>query len=263
MRSYPAIARIHIHPHHQHARNKEYNVADVVPTFPQRRAILDLKTQRDKLHQYQRRIKVLTDRETDIARQMLAAGDTKRARTALRKKKYQESLLAKTDAQLEQLEKLTANVEFAQIQKDVVFGLQQGTKVLKEIHAEMGGLEHVEKLMGETADAIAYQNVSLLSRNQMWDGDLEVSCLSLKRALTGCSRVQEVSEMLGGKISNQDEDEVDDELAALQAEIERPELLPEPLPEVPDTKLPTSEERPVKQPAKIKQQEPERQAMLA
>lgn len=91
---------------------------------------------------------------------MLAQGDKKRALTALRKKKYQESLLAKTDAQLEQLEKLTASVEFAQIQKDVVFGLQQGTKVLQEIHAEMGGLEHVEKLMGETADAIAYQNVS-------------------------------------------------------------------------------------------------------
>lgn len=119
-----------------------------------------MKNQRDKLHQYQRRIKVLTDRETDIARQMLAKGDRGRALIALRKKKYQETLLNQTDSQLEQLEKLTANVEFALIQKDVVFGLQQGTKVLNEIHAEMGGLENVEKLMGDTADAIAYQNVS-------------------------------------------------------------------------------------------------------
>lgn len=123
------------------------------------RAILDMKIQRDRLHQYQRRITVLTDKETDIAKQMLAKGDKKRALLALRRKKYQESLLTKTDAQLEQLERLTASVEFAQIQKDVVFGLQQGTKVLSEIHAEMGGIEHVEKLMGETADAIAYQNV--------------------------------------------------------------------------------------------------------
>lgn len=118
-----------------------------------------MKIQRDRLHQYQRRITVLTDKETDIAKQMLAKGDKKRALLALRRKKYQESLLTKTDAQLEQLERLTASVEFAQIQKDVVFGLQQGTKVLSEIHAEMGGIEHVEKLMGETADAIAYQNV--------------------------------------------------------------------------------------------------------
>jgi charged multivesicular body protein 6 len=119
-----------------------------------------MKNQRDKLHQYQRRITVLTNREKEIAREMLAKGDKPRALLALRRKKYQESLLSKTDGQLEQLEKLTSSVEFALVQKDVVFGLQQGTQVLNEIHKEMGGLEHVEKLMGETADAVAYQQVS-------------------------------------------------------------------------------------------------------
>lgn len=125
-----------------------------------------MKNQRDKLHQYQRRITVLTDRETAIAKEMLAKGDKKRALLALRRKKYQESLLAKTDAQLEQLEKLTSSVEFALVQKDVVFGLQQGTNVLNQIHKEMGGLDHVEKLMGETADAIAYQQASTI---YTWD----------------------------------------------------------------------------------------------
>ncbi|KAI1460753.1 charged multivesicular body protein 6 [Annulohypoxylon moriforme] len=194
----------------------------------QDKAILDLKLQRDKLHQYQRRITVLTDKETAVARQMLAAGDKKRALLALRRKKYQESLLEKTDAQLAQLEQLTRNVEFALIQKDVVFGLQQGTKVLKEIHAEMGGVEHVEKLMGETADAIAYQ--------------------------------KEVSEMLGGRITNQDEDEVEDELAALELEVNGPA----PLPNVPDTKLPKAEVA-EQQAAAPQEQEPEqeRRAMLA
>jgi hypothetical protein len=121
-----------------------------------------MKIQRDRLHQYQKKIVVLTDKETDVARQMLAKGDKERALLALRRKKYQESLLSKTDAQLAQLEQLTANVEFAQIQKDVVFGLQQGTRVLTEIHGEMGGIDKVEKLMGETADAIAYQKVCRL-----------------------------------------------------------------------------------------------------
>lgn len=137
------------------AQSKERNSANT-----QHRAILDMKNQRDKLHQYQRRITVLTSREKEIAKQMLAKGDKPKALLALRRKKYQESLLEKTDAQLEQLEKLTSSVEFALVQKDVVFGLQQGTSVLKEIHKEMGGLEHVEKLMGETADAVAYQQVS-------------------------------------------------------------------------------------------------------
>jgi Snf7 protein len=126
------------------------------------RAILDMKLQRDKLRQYQKRITVLTDKETAMAKQMLAAGNKSGALLALRRKKYQETLLSKTDSQLAQLEQLTSNVEFALIQKDVMYGIQQGTKVLNEIHAEMGGLEGVEKMMGENEEAIAYQKVRIL-----------------------------------------------------------------------------------------------------
>ena len=101
----------------------------------------------------------MTDRETAIARECLRLDDRPRALLALRRKKYQVSLLKKTDAQLDQLEKLIGSVEFALVQKDVVFGLSQGTKVLQTIHKEMGGLEGVEKLMGETEEARAYQEV--------------------------------------------------------------------------------------------------------
>lgn len=66
--------------------------------------------------------------------------------------------------------------------------------------------------------------------------------------------------MLGGKISNQDEDEVEDELAALEAELSEPQ--PQPLPNVPDTELSTQVTKPERQPAKVKQKL-ERQAMLA
>ncbi|KAK6070565.1 snf7 family protein [Seiridium cupressi] len=192
----------------------------------QDRAILDLKLQRDKLHQYQRRILPLVARETEIAKQMLAANDKPKALLALRRKKYQEQLLEKTDAQLQQLEQLVRNVEFAQIQKDIVFGLQQGTKVLKEINAEMGGIERVEMLMGESAEAIAYQN--------------------------------EISEMLGGRITNQDEEEVEDELAALEAEINGPTKLPD----VPNNKLPeTPQAEP--EPARSKQRQETREAIPA
>ena len=123
------------------------------------RAILDMKIQRDKLRQYQKRITVLTDREKAIAKECLAKGDVNKAKLALRRKKYQEGLIAKTDAQLAQLEQLTSDVEFALVQKDVIFGLQQGTSVLKEIHREMGGIENVEKLLGESEEARAYQEV--------------------------------------------------------------------------------------------------------
>lgn len=137
------------------------------------RAILDLKNQRDKLHAYQKRILALTTRETAIAKTCLAQSNTNnnnkenndrararaRALLALRRKKFQESLLTKTDAQLAQLEQLTGQVEFAVVQKDVLFGLQQGARVLGAIHAEMGGIDGVERLMGETEEARAYQEV--------------------------------------------------------------------------------------------------------
>ncbi|GAB7325462.1 hypothetical protein MBLNU13_g09479t1 [Cladosporium sp. NU13] len=147
----------------------------------QDKAILDMKVQRDKLQQYQKRIKIVTDRETEVAHQQLA-----------------------------QLQALTSDVEFALVQKDVVFGLQQGTAVLKEIHKEMGGLEKVELIMSETEEAQAYQN--------------------------------EINELLGGKMSNEDEDEVEDELLAMEREAngvpampDAPTRVQEPMPEVPSS----------------------------
>ncbi len=118
-----------------------------------------MKLQRDKLRQYALRIQTLTSRETEIARECLRQNQKPRALLALRRKKYQESLLAKTDQQLAQLEVLTSDVEFALVQKDVVFGLQRGTEVLREIHREMGGLERVEMILGESAEAREYQEV--------------------------------------------------------------------------------------------------------
>ncbi|MCJ1355084.1 MAG: Vacuolar protein sorting-associated protein 20 [Icmadophila ericetorum] len=173
----------------------------------QDRAILEMKIQRDKLHQYQKKVTALTTRETAIAKECLARGDKSRALLALRRKKYQESLLAKTDAQLEQLQSLTSDVEFSLVQKDVLYGLQQGTSVLKMIQKEIGGIDQVEKLLGENDEARAYQ--------------------------------REVSEMLaGGGMSNGDEDEVEDELEALQREVEGVKVEPTPkLPEVPNGDL--------------------------
>ena len=170
---------------------------------------------------------MLTDKETDVARQMLAKGDKRRALLALRRKKYQETLLSQTDAQLAQLEQLTSKVEFAQIQKDVVFGLQQGTKVLTQIHAEMGGIEHVEKLMGETADAIAYQ--------------------------------QEISDMLGGKLTAQDDEEVDEELEALEREMAGDKTAEE-LPSVPDANLPEREQQAARKAQEQAQEQAQAQA---
>lgn len=55
---------------------------------------------------------------------------------------------------------MTSQVEFALVQKDVLYGLQQGTQVLQTINKEMGGIDAVERLIGESEEARAYQEVS-------------------------------------------------------------------------------------------------------
>lgn len=84
---------------------------------------------------------------------------------------------------------------------------------------------------------------------------------------------QEVSDMLGGRISNQDEDEVEEELAALEAEVAaknqpQPAVpvqpVPQvPLPNVPDTELPSTPSRAEEERQQQRQRQEERQAMLA
>ncbi|KAF8760830.1 charged multivesicular body protein 6 [Rhizoctonia solani] len=122
----------------------------------QDRAIVDLKNQRDEVKRYRKRA-IILDREQAIAKEALANGNKRVALIALRRRKYQESMLQKTDGQLETLENLVSSIEFALVEKDIIFGLQQGNQVLKTLHAEMS-LEDVEKLMEETAEAVAYQN---------------------------------------------------------------------------------------------------------
>ncbi|TFK57056.1 hypothetical protein OE88DRAFT_1715829 [Heliocybe sulcata] len=151
----------------------------------QDRAILDLKLQRDKLKQYQKKIQQVLDREKEIARQHLAVGDKQRALIALRRRKYQESLLVKTDGQLESLEQLVSTIEFSLIEVSVLHGLKQGNEVLKEIHKEMNA-ESVEKLLEETAEAREYQ--------------------------------REIDEMLSNNLTVEEEEAVEAELKALQAE---------------------------------------------
>lgn len=149
------------------------------------KAILDLKLQRDKVRQYQKRIASVQRRERDLARQCLARGDKEKALLFLRKEKFQKQLLSKTDDQLATLEDLATSIEFALIQKDIYFGLEKGNMVLKEINREMS-MDKLEKILDDNEEAQAYQ--------------------------------AEVNGMLEGRISRNEELEIEDELAALESE---------------------------------------------
>ncbi|KAF9575263.1 Vacuolar protein sorting-associated protein 20 [Mortierella alpina] len=121
------------------------------------RAILDLKVQRDKLKQYHKRLDLVIAKELGLAKRHLANGEKKSALLALRRKKFQEGLLEKTQLQMTNLDELTFSIEQALVEKQVFEGLAAGNQVLKELQKEMS-LSDVEKLMDETAESIAYQN---------------------------------------------------------------------------------------------------------
>ncbi|CDK28520.1 unnamed protein product [Kuraishia capsulata CBS 1993] len=187
----------------------------------QDRAILQLKLQRDKLNRSQQRIAAVVKREEQIARECVAKGNRQRALLALRKKKHQESMLGQVQSQADTLEQLIGTIEFKLIEKDVIYGLEQGNKVLKQLNQETS-LDRVEKILDDTEEGIRYQ--------------------------------QEVSDLLGEAMTQGEEDEVEEELErmAREAEAEKfPKVAESPLlPDAPSTVISEAgqEEAPVHAP---------------
>lgn len=129
-----------------------------------------------------------------------------RALLLLRKKKYQEQVLSRADGQLENLERMVHDLEFAQIEVRVVDGLKVGNNALKQLHALLS-IDDIEKVMDETREGIEKQ--------------------------------REIDEVLSSTVTADneiDESEIEAELDALmEAEIEEeaPEIPNDILPEVP------------------------------
>ncbi|XP_030629659.1 charged multivesicular body protein 6 isoform X1 [Chanos chanos] len=166
----------------------------------QDKAVLQLKQQRDKLKQYQKRITTQLEKERLLAKQLLKDGKKEKALLLLKKKRYQDQLLEKTENQISNLERMVQDIEFAQIESKVFEGLKVGNDCLKKMHEALS-IEEVERIMDETQDAIEYQ--------------------------------RQIDEMLAGSLTQEDEDAVLAELEAItQGEVELPEVPSEPLPEV-------------------------------
>ncbi|XP_043478848.1 charged multivesicular body protein 6 [Leptopilina heterotoma] len=212
--------------------SKKKNVSRVTE---QDKAVLQLKQTRDKIKQYQRRIEQGIEKERQIAKKLLEKGQKDRALLLLRKKKFEEQILSKTDGQLDNLERLVHDLEFAQVEIKVIDGLKVGNTALKKLN-DVLSIEDIEKVMDETREGVEKQN--------------------------------EINEILMGTLTDEDEAEAEaelDELLKLDAKEtipetpEAPKIIVTPeevqLPDVPE-ELPTIEKDSAKKKKEGKFEEP-------
>lgn len=172
------------------------------PAFTRDLCRQQLKQQRDKLRQYQRRVTQQLEREREVARQLLREGRKERAKLLLRKKRYREQLLDKTENQITGLETMVQSIEFTQIEMKVIEGLKFGNECLNKMHQVMS-IEEVERVLDETQEAVEYQ--------------------------------RQIDELLAGSFTQEDEAAILEELDAItQEQVELPEVPSEPLPEKPE-----------------------------
>eukprot|EP00802_Teleaulax_amphioxeia_P019978 Tamp_20234.p1 GENE.Tamp_20234~~Tamp_20234.p1 ORF type:complete len:237 (+),score=77.59 Tamp_20234:408-1118(+) len=168
-------------------------------------AILELKTARDKLLQYQKKVEGTMARNREIALQLIREGKKDKALVAMKRRKMQEKLIAGTDEQVLNMEVIINTVEQQQ-QANLVFDVRKkANDALRQMQKEVS-LEAVEKLMEETEEAMAYQ--------------------------------KEITELLTGNLTNEDDEEMEAELEALiAAQFSAAPAVSDSVPELPSVPL--------------------------
>uniref|UniRef100_A0A3Q3J4Y8 Charged multivesicular body protein 6a n=1 Tax=Monopterus albus TaxID=43700 RepID=A0A3Q3J4Y8_MONAL len=136
----------------------------------------------------------------------------RKALLLLKKKRYQDQLLDKTENQISNLEHMVQDLEFMQIEMKVVEGLKVGNDCLRNMH-EIMSVEDVERILDETQESVEYQ--------------------------------RKIDEMLAGALTQEDEVAVLAELEAITQgeDVALPEIPSEPLPEFPEAAKAAPERR--------------------
>nr|ACO11497.1 Charged multivesicular body protein 6-A [Caligus rogercresseyi] len=180
-------------------------------------AILKLKKARDQLKIQQKRINTVLAKDREVAKRLLREGKKDRALLLLRKKRYQEDLITKAEGQINNIEQLVQDLEFVQIETQVIDGLKAGNEALSKAN-EMFSLDEIECLMDETKESIDKQKeIETLISGQLTEEDEEDALEELNTLL-----FQEEEEKQAAK--DKEEEESEKELPEL------PNVPEEPLP---------------------------------
>uniref|UniRef100_A0A0K0E394 Charged multivesicular body protein 6 n=1 Tax=Strongyloides stercoralis TaxID=6248 RepID=A0A0K0E394_STRER len=194
----------------------------------QDQAILDLKIQRDKMKTYIKKSEKTIAHDKELARELLNKGMKDRALLMLKKKKYLERMIEKTEMQLDTIQRMVNDIEFATIQSEVVNKLRAGNEALKMMN-QMFNLDEIDKIMEETKEGAQFQ--------------------------------EEISNMLSGAFNEQDEEDLEAELERLTEQQMDEKLIG--LPKVPENDITNEDVIVDKQNIKISKSKKETSKVLA
>ncbi|EEB11238.1 Charged multivesicular body protein, putative [Pediculus humanus corporis] len=196
----------------------------------QDKAILQLKQQRDKLRQYQKKIENNLGRDRELAKTLIQNGRKERALSLLRKKRFQEEQLNKLDKMLENIEKMTTDLEFTQVEMNVIEGLKAGNVALKKLH-EIISVDDVERIMDETRDGIEkQQEIDNLLHGALTEEDEEAVLDELNEILSGSEETTGIVNKLDNlpevpeSLETEEEEEEEEEEAAAAEPVERKKI---------------------------------------
>uniref|UniRef100_A0A1I7XND8 Charged multivesicular body protein 6 n=1 Tax=Heterorhabditis bacteriophora TaxID=37862 RepID=A0A1I7XND8_HETBA len=149
--------------------SKAFNSCEITE---QDQAILQLKSQRDKIKQFIKRKEKCIDRERILARQLIKDGKKDRALLLLKKKRYQENVIDQTLRELDNIDRMVQDLEFSEIQKRVVDGLRNGNEALKKMNA-IFDFEEIERILDETREGAEYQEeINIMISGQLSSTDI-------------------------------------------------------------------------------------------
>uniref|UniRef100_A0A6B2LJW0 Charged multivesicular body protein 6 n=1 Tax=Arcella intermedia TaxID=1963864 RepID=A0A6B2LJW0_9EUKA len=138
------------------------------------KAVLALKTQRDQLKKFMKRVNMQLEKEVEMAKRLMAEGKKDKARYCLRKKRMQQNLIQQAEQNLQNIEEMINTIEFAQIQQKVMDNLKKGNEALKKLQSM--SVEEVEDILLDTKEALEYQQEvdRLMSESLTQEDDAEI-----------------------------------------------------------------------------------------
>ncbi|UXI15926.1 H/ACA ribonucleoprotein complex non-core subunit NAF1 [Sarcoptes scabiei] len=120
------------------------------------KAVLQIKQQRDKVRKYQKRLTVQIQNEVEIIKKLSQQGNKQKALLLLKKKKFTEKMLEKTDRELMTIENLIMDIEYKNVEQNVLKGIEVGNEALKQLNS-LFNIDKIEALLEETEEGIQKQ----------------------------------------------------------------------------------------------------------